>query len=144
MIIAGSIAPDLFTGLNWAHRLATGKGSFWKTKKDFVGLVLGKEEYAWGGAEVNKGLLFKCQLFADSIFFILIVLLILPREFALAYGLHIMIDAFTHKNAEQWSPLYPLSKVKLRISISRWRLELVWYVILNFIILGVLYWLKFR
>lgn len=151
-VTVGSIIPDLPNGPNWFYRLIKGKGEFWKDKKDLMGLVLGLDNYARGYRYVNRGFLYKLTLFLNSIFIILFFwgiaifwkVPLFDKKFIFAYSLHILLDIFTHKGVEGWKPFYPFSKIEINLGIIRWGLEIRWYVLLNFILLGLLYFLRFN
>jgi len=147
-VTLGSVIPDLPNGPNWLYRFITGKGSFWKTKKDLIGLTLGTDKYADGYKYVNRGPLYQCTLILNSVFALLLVWIlaltidskILNKYFASAYTFHLILDLFTHKGTEcVMRPFYPFSDLGLDFGIVRWGLQPKWYVILNFIILAILY-----
>lgn len=151
-IVLGSLIPDIFNGPNWLYRLITGKGTFWKTREDLIGLILGTDKYGDGWKYVNRGPLFNLVLFLNSIFALLIVWFlalkvnrgIINKHFAFSYTFHIFLDLFTHKNSEGWMPFYPFSNFQFNPGIVRWGMELKWYIVLNFVLLGILYFLKYK
>lgn len=152
VVALGSVIPDILSAPNWVYRFIRGKGTFWKTSRDLIGLALGTDEYADGYKYVNRGPLYHILLFVNSIFALLIIWVlalkinssILNKKFALAYTFHISLDIFSHKGAESVKPFYPLSNFELNLGIVRWGLQLKWYVVLNFVLLGVIYFLKHK
>jgi membrane-bound metal-dependent hydrolase YbcI (DUF457 family) len=150
-VTIGSIMPDILGAPNWLYRFITGKGTFWKTKKDLIGLSLGIDRYAEGYKYVNRGPLYRTLLFLNSIFALIIVWIlalkinsfIINKNLALAYTFHLVLDVFTHKNSECIKPFWPISNLNFNPGVVRWGLQPNWYVVLNFVLLGILYFLKF-